>query len=133
MPALTTPAKEESSFAILIAFTIEESFFCLTAIVGTSSLVKETYPLLENTKSINFVGNVEARDILTGDYDVVVCDGFSGNIALKTIEGTALTVMRLIKNSNLQDIPFFDNYRHLSPSFCYSLHVLLLFAEIVYH
>ncbi len=64
-----------------------------------NELVKETYPLLENTKSINFVGNVEARDILTGDYDVVVCDGFSGNIALKTIEGTALTVMRLIKNS----------------------------------
>lgn len=64
-----------------------------------NELVKETYPLLENTKSINFVGNVEARDILFGDYDVVVCDGFSGNIALKTIEGTALCVMRMIKDS----------------------------------
>ncbi len=64
-----------------------------------NELVKETYPLLESTKSINFVGNVEARDILFGDYDVVVCDGFSGNIALKTIEGTALCVMRMIKNS----------------------------------
>lgn len=64
-----------------------------------NELVKETYPLLEQTKNINFVGNVEARDILTGEYDVVVSDGFSGNIALKTIEGTALTVMKMIKNS----------------------------------
>ena len=64
-----------------------------------NELVKETYPILENTKSINFVGNVEARDILSGDYDVVVCDGFSGNVALKTIEGTALCVMRMIKDS----------------------------------
>ena len=64
-----------------------------------NELVKETYPILENTKSINFVGNVEARDILSSDYDVVVCDGFSGNIALKTIEGTALVVMKMIKQS----------------------------------
>lgn len=64
-----------------------------------NELVKETYPLLEGTKTINFVGNVEARDILTGNYDVVVSDGFSGNIALKTIEGTALTVMKMMKNS----------------------------------
>lgn len=64
-----------------------------------NELVKETYPILEGTKSINFVGNVEARDILSGDYDVVVCDGFSGNVALKTIEGTALCVMKMIKDS----------------------------------
>lgn len=62
-------------------------------------LVKETYPLLEETKSINFVGNVEAREILSGDYDVVVCDGFSGNVALKAIEGSALCVMKMIKNA----------------------------------
>lgn len=64
-----------------------------------NELVKETYPILEGTKSINFVGNVEARDILSGNYDVVVCDGFSGNVALKTIEGTALCVMKMIKDS----------------------------------
>ena len=64
-----------------------------------NELVKETYPILEGTKSINFVGNVEARDILSGDYDVVVCDGFSGNVALKTIEGTALCVMKMIQDS----------------------------------
>ncbi len=64
-----------------------------------NELVKETYPILEGTKSINFVGNVEARDILSGDYDVVVCDGFSGNVALKTLEGTALCVMKMIKDS----------------------------------
>lgn len=62
-----------------------------------NELVKETYPLLESTKSINFVGNVEARDIVFGEYDVVVSDGFSGNVALKTIEGTALCVMKMIK------------------------------------
>lgn len=64
-----------------------------------NELVKETYPLLEATKTINFVGNVEARDLLSGDYDVVVADGFSGNVALKSIEGTALGVMKMIKNS----------------------------------
>ena len=47
---------------------------------------------------INFVGNMEAREILSGDYDVVVSDGFSGNIALKASEGTALGMFGLIKD-----------------------------------
>ncbi len=64
-----------------------------------NELVKETYPILEATPSINFVGNVEARDILFGNYDVVVSDGFTGNAVLKTIEGTALCVMKMIKES----------------------------------
>lgn len=62
-----------------------------------SALNKETFPLLKEA-NINFVGNIEARDILSGDVDVVVADGFSGNIALKACEGTALTMFSLIKS-----------------------------------
>jgi len=50
---------------------------------------KETFELLKKNDKINFVGNMEARDLLSGEYDVVVTDGFAGNIALKTIEGAA--------------------------------------------
>ena len=46
---------------------------------------------------INFVGNVEARDILTGACDVLVCDGFAGNIMLKSLEGTAGTMFSILK------------------------------------
>ena len=50
-------------------------------------LVKETHKLLTTAAGINFIGNVEGRDILTDDVDVVVTDGFTGNVALKTLEG----------------------------------------------
>lgn len=62
-------------------------------------LHQESYKLLKTLKGINFVGNVEGRDIMSGDIDVAVCDGFSGNIALKTAEGTALAVMSVIKQN----------------------------------
>lgn len=60
-------------------------------------LRKTAYPLLENEPSINFVGNMESRDLLTGKYDLVVCDGFSGNVLTKTTEGTALEMLKMIK------------------------------------
>lgn len=63
-----------------------------------NELTQEAYKLLSDTKGINFVGNCEARDILSGDFDVVVCDGFNGNIALKSAEGTANTMLKLIKD-----------------------------------
>ncbi len=63
-----------------------------------NELTQEAYKLLSETKGINFAGNCEARDILSGDYDVVVCDGFNGNIALKSAEGTANTMLKLIKD-----------------------------------
>ncbi len=47
---------------------------------------------------INFVGNMEARYALSGNYDVLVCDGFVGNVLLKTVEGTAMGVMKMLKN-----------------------------------
>lgn len=62
-------------------------------------LHQESYKLLKTLKDINFVGNVEGRDIMSGDIDVAVCDGFSGNIALKTTEGTAMAVMKIIKKN----------------------------------
>ncbi len=60
---------------------------------------QQTYQLLNDEKEINFVGNIEGRDILLGETDVIVTDGFSGNIALKTIEGTAALVMRMVKEA----------------------------------
>ncbi len=63
------------------------------------ALRKETYQLLSNTPSINFVGNMEARDLLSGEIDLVVCDGFSGNVLLKSTEGACLELMRLLKKS----------------------------------
>ncbi len=65
----------------------------------------EAYGLLKAEPSINFIGNVEARDILSGEVDVVVSDGFNGNIALKSAEGTAKAVFSLLKqgiNSSLR-------------------------------
>ena len=60
----------------------------------------EAYELLTKAKDqglINFVGNVEARDVPLGAVDVVVCDGFSGNVLLKSIEGTAMFMGSMIK------------------------------------
>ncbi|GEL75912.1 phosphate acyltransferase PlsX [Tenuibacillus multivorans] len=68
-----------------------------------SDTVKEAFQLLQQAP-INFVGNVEARDLLEGVADVVVTDGFSGNIALKSIEGTALTLFSIIKQSFMKNM-----------------------------
>lgn len=57
-----------------------------------------TYKMLENMQEINFIGNIEGKDILDGDVDVVVCDGFTGNIALKTIEGVAKVLVKSLKD-----------------------------------
>ncbi|GFH40466.1 phosphate acyltransferase PlsX [Pseudolactococcus insecticola] len=57
-------------------------------------LQKEAYDLLSADTSINFIGNVEARDLLSGVADVVVTDGFTGNAVLKSIEGTASNLMK---------------------------------------
>ena len=62
-------------------------------------LHQEAHALLKTLPGIRFVGNVEGRDIMSGDIDVAVCDGFSGNIALKTTEGTALALMQVIKDN----------------------------------
>ena len=66
-----------------------------------TKLQLETYPLLQQAHEkgiINFIGNVEARDVPLGAADVVVCDGFSGNVLIKTIEGTAMFMGSLMKH-----------------------------------
>ena len=66
-----------------------------------TNLQKEAYAMLQKAKDrglINFVGNVEARDVPLGAVDVVVCDGFSGNVLLKSIEGTAMYMGSLMKH-----------------------------------
>lgn len=57
----------------------------------------EVFPILKEMKEINFVGNIEGRDILTGEYDVIVADGFSGNVALKSMEGAINVLFGEIK------------------------------------
>ena len=63
-----------------------------------NELVQTIYKMLEeNTDGMNFVGNIEGKEIFNGNCDVVVCDGFTGNVALKTIEGTASMLFSLIR------------------------------------
>lgn len=64
-----------------------------------NALVKETYPLLASMKDINFVGNIEARDIPKGEADVVVCEAFVGNVILKMYEGVGGVLISKIKDS----------------------------------
>jgi phosphate acyltransferase len=63
-----------------------------------NDLTKQTFELLKNT-DLNFIGNVEARDLLDGVADVVITDGFTGNMVLKTIEGTALSMFKMLKTA----------------------------------
>ena len=60
-------------------------------------LRQTAYKLLQETSEINFVGNMESRDLLSGSYDVVVCDGFSGNVLIKSTEGAALELLKKLK------------------------------------
>ena len=61
-----------------------------------TTLVKETHALLLDVADIDFVGNVEGRDIMTADIDVVVTDGFTGNVVLKTLEGALNTMVSAV-------------------------------------
>jgi glycerol-3-phosphate acyltransferase PlsX len=61
-----------------------------------NAAVKEAYDLLK-ASSLNFIGNVEGRDVYGGDVDVVICDGFVGNIALKVSEGLAEAMQQMLK------------------------------------
>ena len=66
---------------------------------------KEVYSILKDTPDINFVGNMEARDALSGEYDVMVCDGFTGNILLKSTEGSALFVVEKMVAALKRNLP----------------------------
>jgi phosphate acyltransferase len=62
-----------------------------------NDLTKEAFPLMREMSSLNFVGNVEGRDVFTGDVDVIVTDGFTGNVILKLAEGLQEAVISMIK------------------------------------
>lgn len=64
-----------------------------------NQVTKEAFELLSNNKGIDFIGNKEARDIFDGPADVLVMDGFTGNAVLKAIEGTASTILHMLKSS----------------------------------
>lgn len=66
-----------------------------------------TYKMLSETDEVNFIGNVEGRDLFTGVADVIVCDGFTGNIVLKEAEG----IFTLMKKREIQD-PYFDRFNY---------------------
>ncbi len=109
-------ANAECSAEFLLQFGLVGSLYAKNALgianprvgllnIGTEDskgtpLQLEAYELLTKAKDqglMNFVGNVEARDVPLGAVDVVVCDGFSGNVLLKSIEGTAMFMGSMIK------------------------------------
>lgn len=71
-----------------------------------NSITKEAFDLMKQLDNINFIGNVEAKSILTGEVDIIITDGFTGNAVLKTLEGTVKSVVGLLldtlKNSGLK-------------------------------
>ena len=69
-----------------------------------NALTKETYPLLQNCPEINFIGNVEARDIPEGAADVLVCEAFAGNVVLKMLEGVSSVLVGKIKEGMMSSL-----------------------------
>jgi glycerol-3-phosphate acyltransferase PlsX len=64
-----------------------------------NALTHEAFPLLKALPRVNFIGNVEGRDVYTGGVDVIVCDGFVGNVALKTSEGLVEAIRQMLRES----------------------------------
>lgn len=69
-----------------------------------NELYREAYGLLKENENINFCGNIETRELTSGVADVIVCDGFSGNMVIKSIEGTASALFKLIKKSFVETL-----------------------------
>ena len=69
-----------------------------------NALVKETFPLLKETKGINFIGSIEARDIPAGYADVIVCEAFVGNVILKLYEGVGATLISKVKSGMMTSL-----------------------------
>ncbi len=69
-----------------------------------NELAKETYKLLDNNPLIPLIGNAEGRDVLSGEFDVIVCDGFVGNVLLKFAEAVGGIMLQIIKEELLNGI-----------------------------
>ena len=81
-----------------------------------NTLIKEAYSLLERS-NLNFIGNVEGRDVFQGDVDVIVCDGFVGNIVLKISEGLAEAAMKMLREEILKSTLAKIGYLLARPAF----------------
>jgi len=81
-----------------------------------NELTKEAFKLLKQS-AVNFIGNVEGRDVYTGDADVIVCDGFIGNVALKISEGLAEAIMQVLRREITQSIGGRVGFLLLRPAF----------------
>ncbi|MDO4176423.1 MAG: phosphate acyltransferase PlsX [Bacillota bacterium] len=68
-----------------------------------TSVTKDAYQMLANSH-MNFVGNIEGRDVPKGACDVIVCDGFTGNVILKLTEGVSLSIFKLVKKSLMESL-----------------------------
>jgi len=68
-----------------------------------NSITKQAYQLLANDPDLNFQGNIEGKDIIRGITDVIVCDGFVGNVVLKTIEGVGFSIFEILKEQINKD------------------------------
>jgi len=91
-----------------------------------NELTKQSYDLIKNT-GVNFIGNTEARDIISGVCDVCVCDGFDGNVLLKTTEGVAMTLFKLLKDEFMKSLKtklgamlLMDSLKNIKKSFDYT-------------
>ena len=82
-----------------------------------SPLVKETHKLLKEESFPGFMGNMEARDVLNGDADILVADGFSGNVLLKGMEGVAKMMSSMIKNNFKKNLWTKLGYLHVRKGF----------------
>ncbi|MBN1948972.1 MAG: phosphate acyltransferase PlsX [Candidatus Cloacimonetes bacterium] len=71
--------------------------------VKGNDLAKKAYNLLAQDQDINFIGNIEGKDLLKGVADVVVCDGFVGNVMLKTVEGVAVAIFDMMREQIRKD------------------------------
>lgn len=113
-------------FAIMGRIYAEEIFGIADPRVGLLSigeedtkgneLTKEVFKRLKRSK-LNFIGNVEGRDVYSGDVDVIVCDGFTGNVALKISEGLSEAVIQFLKQEILASTLGKLGYALLKPSF----------------
>jgi glycerol-3-phosphate acyltransferase PlsX len=93
-----------------------------------NELIKKVFPVLKELP-INFVGNMEARELLSGDYDVVVADGFAGNVLLKSTEGAVATIMKCLKrdimshtSSKIGALFMKGTFKRLKQTFDYSVY-----------
>ncbi len=68
-----------------------------------NELTKEVHKLLTQDEHVNFIGNIEGKDVLKGVTDVIVCDGFTGNVMLKTVEGAAIAIFDILKEQFQKD------------------------------